>query len=165
MKHVVLCLLLAVLCVSPAFSEAYLSANDLDPASLPSSKTFDDVTIIATADKGVTIERIDQVREAADGEVFNLRIKLNGSGKPTYRCVSVPAKAGETLTVYLNSSSKTDARILAVTTADGTEVGTITAPADDGAHAGIGTFTIPKDGAYLLFSKGSGINLYAVVVE
>lgn len=52
-----------------------------------------------------------------------------------------------------------------VTTADGTEVGTITAPADDGAHAGIGTFTIPKDGAYLLFSKGSGINLYAVVVE
>ena len=75
-------------------------------------------------------------------------------------------KKGETLVVYLNSSSKTDARQLAlVNAATKAEVTVFTAPPDDEAHAGKASCAIPADGTYLLYSKGSGINLYAVICE
>ena len=75
------------LCLGPVFSEAYVSANDMDATSLSSSRTFDSITIVATGEKGVAIDRINPAKEAPDGEVFNLRIKLNGSGK---RCTHHP---------------------------------------------------------------------------
>lgn len=159
--------LLCLLACSAALSAgAYLNVNDLDPVKIASNKSYDDVRVLATAEKAVTVEAIPVSREAADGEVFNARLKLGGSGNATYRALSFHGKKGETLVVYLNSSSKTDARQLAlVNAATKAEVMVFTAPPDDEAHAGKASCAIPADGTYLLYSKGSGINLYAVICE
>lgn len=158
--------LLFILCsvIAPLMAEAFISANDLESAKLTANAEYEDVTIYATADKGVTIETIDETREAEDGEVFNARIKLNGSGKADYRALGFSAAAGETLTVYLNSSSKSDARSLLVVAADGTAVSTLTAPPDAGT-AGIASCTLPSSGDYLVYSKSGGINIYMLISE
>lgn len=161
----IMCALLIGLCLAvPVFAGGFLSANDLKAENLAASKTFDSFIVKATADKGVTIETVDEVREAEDGEIFNARIKLNGSGKADYRSVQFNGKQGETLTVYLNSGSKTDARVLIVAKADGSIVSNLTAPPDTGA-AGIASCVLPANGTYVMYSKSSGINLYQIIVE
>jgi hypothetical protein len=165
MKKTIACALLSLCVILPVFSAASFNANDLDPAALTASKTFDAFTIKANEKKGVTIEAIDLAREAKDGEVFNVRIKLNGSGKPDYRAIAFTAKKGEKATIYLNSSSKTDARELALAKADGTVVATIAAPLDNEKDAGMGTYTFSEDGTYCVYSKGSGINIYAITIK
>ena len=112
----------------------------------------------------MTIEMLDDGREAEDGEVFNGRIKLEGSGKSTQRAIKFDAVKGEVLKVYLNSSSKTEARTLVVADSTGAQIGAITAPVD-GGEVGIGTFEIPSDGSFFLWSKKSGINIYMIIVE
>lgn len=158
--------LLFVLCavLAPVMADAFISANDLDPAKLSAAAEYDGVYVYATADKGVTIETIDETREAEDGEVFNARIKLNGSGKASYRSIGFNAAAGETLTVYLNSSSKSDARSLIVAKADGTTVATLTATPDTGT-AGMASVKLPSAGDYLVYSKSGGINVYMLISE
>jgi len=155
------CLVLA----PPLFAEKSLSANDLQPAVLVAPTGFGDFTLLATADKGVTIEAVSEARSAADGEVFNLRIKLNGGGSATFRALKFTIAGPATLTIYLNSSSKTDARVLKVTDASGTTVAELAAPIDDGRVAGMVTLKLEKPGDYLVFSASGGINLYAVVLK
>lgn len=164
MKKTIAILLILSAILSPLAAEAFLSANDLEDAKLTSPVEYDGVTIYATSDKGVTIETIEDTREAEDGEIFNSRIKLGGSGKPEYRSIGFSAGEGETLTVYLNSSSKSDARTLVVAKADGTQVATITAP-QDGDVAGMGSVALPEAGDYLVYSKSSGINVYMLISE
>ncbi len=164
MKRFSMLLLIACVLVAPLCAEAFLSANDLAPEKITTNKTIDGVTIKATADKAVNVEGIDQVRTTADGDVFNSRIKLNGSGSKDLRCLSFPAKKGETLTVYCNSSSKTDARTLVVANADGTSIASLTAEPDSGVAA-VASCTIPADGTYVVYSKASGINLYQIILE
>lgn len=144
------------------FAGDFITANDLDSASLVQTTEYDGVQILATAEKGVTIEDLgDSVREAEDGEVFNVRIKLNGSGKPDYRAIQFTSDIENAeLVVYLNSSSKTDARTLIVARPDGSQVATLTAPPDDGNEAGIATCILEEPGEYLIYSKSSGINIY-----
>lgn len=164
MKKTIALLFILFSVLAPVMAEAFISANDLDPAKLSSAVEYDGVHIYATADKGVTIETIDETREAEDGEVFNARIKLNGSGKPGYRSIGFTAAEGETLTVYLNSSSKSDARSLLVVNADGNTVATLTADPDTGT-AGIATAVLPAAGDYLVYSKSGGINVYMLISE
>ncbi|MDY4611186.1 MAG: hypothetical protein SPD11_11305 [Sphaerochaetaceae bacterium] len=164
MKKFMCALLIGLSLAVPVFAGGFLSANDLAADKLATSKTFDGFTVKATADKGVTIETVDEVREAEDGEIFNVRIKLNGSGKADYRSVQFDGKQGETLTVYLNSGSKTDARVLIVAKADGSVVSNLTAPPDSGV-AGIASCKLPTTGTYVMYSKSSGINLYQIIVE
>jgi len=147
---------------------AFISANDLAAEKLTASKDFDGVTITATAEKASEIQALTDPYEADDGEVFNMRIKLGGAGKPEYRSIKFDADKGETVTVYLNSSSKTDARICMLTDSTGAEIAEITAPASPAAapfKAGMGTFKIPADGTYYLMSKASGIYIYMVEAE
>lgn len=76
------------------------------------------------------------------------------------------AKGKTDITVYLASSSKTDARVCnLVSAADGTIVAEIAAPADDGVSAFIGTATVPAAGKYFLTSKSSGIYVFGVTVK
>ncbi len=156
----------AVLCFS---QEVYLSANDLEAASLTANKEIDGFTILATAEKGVKIETMDDGREAPDGEVFTMRIKLNGSGSVSYRSVSFKGKKGQKIVVYCNSSSKTDERILQLADKDGNIAASITAPVDSDPAApkpaGIGEAVLPSDGIYYLYSKSSGINLYEIRIQ
>ena len=164
MKKAVIILLAAFFALSTVFSTAYISVNDLDAEKVTETKDFDGVVFVATPDKHMTIEMLDDGREAEDGEVFNGRIKLEGSGKSTQRAIKFDAVKGEVLKVYLNSSSKTEARTLVVADSTGAQIGAITAPVD-GGEVGIGTFEIPSDGSFFLWSKKSGINIYMIIVE
>jgi hypothetical protein len=161
-------LVLLGLCTALAAEEAKgfsLSANDLDPAQVVEVKVIDKFTINAKSDKGVTIEAMDAARTAADGEVFNARIKLNGGGALDYRSISFAVKDKAKLTVYLSSSSKTDARTLKLCDDKGAVIAELVAPPDDGAKAGMATFALPAAGTCVVFSAGSGINIYMIVVE
>ena len=150
---------------SGVFAEESLNANDLQAAQLTAATKLDGFTVYAKSDKGVTVEAIDVARTAADGEVFNARIKLNGGGALDYRSIHFSTKAKADVTIYLASSSKTDARVLKVTDAAGTVIAELAAPPDDGKAAGIAKVTVPKEGEYALFSANSGINIYQIVVK
>lgn len=164
MKKAVIILLVAFFALSTVFSTAFISVNDLEAEKVTETKDYDGVILIATPDKYMTIEMLDDGREAGDGEVFNGRIKLEGSGKSSQRAIKFDAVKGEVLKVYLNSSSKTEARTLVIADMAGAQVGAITAPVD-GGEVGIGTFEIPSDGTFYLWSKKSGINIYMLIVE
>lgn len=144
-------------------AEAFLSVNDLEPAKIVERVEFDGVFVVGEDGKHVTIEEASE-KEAPDGEVFNLRMKLEGSGSAKYRHIELAATKGETLKVYLISSGS-DVRNLAIVNKDtGAEVGVLNAPSKDDPM-GIATFAIPADGTYLLYSKNKGINIYMVVCE
>ena len=164
MKKAVIILLVAFFALSKVFSTAFISVNDLEAEKVTETKDYDGVILIATPDKYMTIEMLDDGREAGDGEVFNGRIKLEGSGKSSQRAIKFDAVKGEVLKVYLNSSSKTEARTLVIADMAGAQVGAIIAPVD-GGEVGIGTFEIPNDGTFYLWSKKSGINIYMLIVE
>ena len=164
MKKAVVLFTIMALVVSGAFATAFISVNDLEPEKVVDTKEYEGVVFIATPDKHMTIESLDDGREAEDGEVFNGRIKLEGSGKSSQRAIKFEALKGEVLKVYLNSSSKTEARTLVIADMAGAQVGAITAPVD-GGEVGIGTFEIPSDGTFYLWSKKSGINIYMLIVE
>jgi hypothetical protein len=128
-------------------------------------KAFDKFTVNAKSDKGVTIEAMDKARTAADGEVFNSRIKLNGGGALDYRSISFTVKAKAKLRNYLASSSKTDARTLKLCDAKGAVITDLVAPPDDEVKAGMATADLPEAGTYAVYSAGSGINIYMIVEE
>lgn len=165
MKKIICAILLCTLVLGGISAGSFISANDLKPAKLTARTEFeDDIAILATNEKGVTIENLSESRTAPDEEVFNARIKLGGSGNSSYRAIAFEAEKGDRLTIYLNSSSKTDARNLVLARADGTPVTTFIAPADDG-KAGMVSTRIASDGDYLVYSAASGINIYALICE
>lgn len=164
MKKAVIILLVAFFALSTVFSTAFISVNDLEAEKVTETKDYDGVILIATPDKYMTIEMLDDGREAGDGEVFNGRIKLEGSGKSSQRAIKFEALKGEVLKVYLNSSSKTEARTLVIADSTGAQIGALTAPVD-GSRVGIQSFEIPSDGTYYIWSKKSGINIYMLIVE
>ena len=164
MKKTILVIMTLILLSSALYAAVFISANDLEEEKLTETKEIDGFTFIATPDKHMTIEYLSDGRESEDGEVFNGRIKLEGSGKSSQRAIKFEALKGEVLKVYLNSSSKTEARTLVIADMAGAQVGAITAPVD-GGEVGIGTFEIPSDGTFYLWSKKSGINIYMLIVE
>ena len=164
MKKTILVIMTLILLSSALYAAVFISANDLEEEKLTETKEIDGFTFIATPDKHMTIEYLSDGRESEDGEVFNGRIKLEGSGKSSQRAIKFDAVKGEVLKVYLNSSSKTEARTLVIADMAGAQVGAITAPVD-GGEVGIGTFEIPSDGTFYLWSKKSGINIYMLIVE
>lgn len=164
---VALVALIASFIIGPpgAFAEDILNANDLTAAQITAATQCEAFTICARSDKGVTIEAIDVARTADDGEVFNARIKLNGGGALDYRSIRFTTRGQVELIVYLNSSSKTDARVLKVVDGTGAVLAELAAPPDVGGVAGMATFNIPKEGEYAVFSANSGINIYQIVVR
>jgi hypothetical protein len=163
-RAVALVLLLTLGALS-AHAESVLNANDLTAGALTAATPLDDFVLLARADKGVNIEAVDKARTADDGEVFNARIKLNGGGSAEFRAVQFQTKGPAQLVLYANSSSKTDPRVLKVVDAAGTVVAELPAPADDEAHAGRLTCSLPAAGTYFVYSASGGINLYQVVVK
>ena len=162
----IITLTIVLLLASLLAAEASISANDLDTAKYTAPVTIDSFTINGSESKAIEIQEMDE-RTAPDGEIFNNRIKLNGAGKKDQNSITFEAKKGETVTVYLNSSSKTDERVLNLfTPTDATPIQTMPAPpATSDMTAGMGTFTIEKDGVYTIGSAKSGIYIYAIVIE
>ena len=105
-------------------------------------------------------------RVAADGEIFNNRIKLNGSGTADYRSIHFTAAGATEVVIYANSSSKTDARTLVLAKlADGAVIAELVAPPDDEKSAGFANAVLPGAGKYVLYSKNSGINIYQIFIK
>lgn len=145
---------------------ASLSANDLEIETLTTLKEVDGFKLYGTEAKAIDIQEIEE-RTAPDGEIFNNRIKLNGTGKTDQLCIGFSAKKGQKVTVYLNSSSKTDERVLNLyTPASKDALAAIAAPpATSDMTVGMGTFTIPYDGEFLIGSANKGVYVYAIVIE
>ena len=163
-----LALLLVIFMVMGAvFAEsASLSANDLEVETLTTLKEVDGFKLYGTESKAIDIQEIEE-RTAPDGEIFNNRIKLNGTGKTDQLCIGFSAKKGQKVTVYLNSSSKTDERVLNLyTPASKDALASIPAPpATADNTTGMGTFIIPFDGDFLIGSANKGVYVYAIVIE
>lgn len=157
--------------VSFVSAEDYLSANDLQKETVMDVKIIDDIfSVYANEEKAVNFDTGCATHTAEDGEVFNNRIKLNGSGNVDARSIHFVTKGPATVTVYLNSGSKTEARTLVcANVADGAAVANIVAAADivvgNSYQAGIQSFAVPAAGEYALFSKKSGINVYQIIIE
>jgi hypothetical protein len=150
---------------APAATAAVLNANDLTAGAVTAPLACDPFVLMAKADKALNVEPMDKARTAADGEVFNARIKLNGGGALDYRSISFTVKAKAKLKIYLASSSKTDARTLKLCDAKGAVIADLVAPPDDEVKAGMATAVLPEAGTYVVYSAGSGINIYMIVVE
>ena len=161
-----LCLMASLFTTATLGAEEFFTANDLEAAQITATKAFGSFAIFARSDKGVTIEVMSAPRVAADGEVFNNRIKLNGGGAADYRSIHFSAAGAAEVLIYANSSSKTDARTLVlVKLADGAVIAELVAPPDDEKNAGIAKASLPAAGEYVLFSKGSGINIYQIFIK
>lgn len=166
MKKLIALLLVLLVAFSLAAEEKSLLANDLEPAQLVSTLEIDGFKILGTSSKPIDIQEMDE-RTAPDGEIFNIRIKLNGTGKKDLLAVGFTAKKGQKVTIYLNSSSKTDERVLNLYTPnDVTPILTLPAPpATSDMTVGMGTLTIPYDGEFLVGSAKSGIYIYGIIIE
>lgn len=166
MKKLALTLLIIMVAGCLFAEEATLSANDLEIQKLTEMKEFDDFKLYGTEAKPIEIQEMTE-RTADDGEIFNNRIKLNGTGTLEVYCIGFTAKKGQKVTVYLNSSSKTDERVLNLYTPSSKDAlaSIAAAPATADNKAGMGTFTIPYDGEFLIGSANKGIYVYAVVIE
>ncbi len=160
------CLMACIFAVSALGAEEFFTANDLAPAQVVANKAFGNFVIFARSDKGVTIEAMSAPRVAADGEVFNNRIKLNGGGAADYRSIHFTAAGATEVVVYANSSSKTDARpLVIVKVADGTVVAELVAAPDDEKNAGTAKASLPGASEYAVYSKSSGINIYMLLIK
>lgn len=149
-----------------AFAEGYFSAEDHEKGTITADVELEDGFVLhATEEKYMNFSK-KPTHVSASGEEFNMALQLQGSGKAGYRSVSFPAKKGETITVYGNSTSKTDVRPLIVANAAGKSLKELPMDIDGqaGTVASEGKFTVPEDGTYYLYSKKSGINIYYVGV-
>lgn len=154
-----------MLCTA-AFAEGYFSAEDMEKGTITEDKAVEDGFVLhATSEKYMNIAK-KPMHKASNGEEFNMALQLQGSGKPEYRSVSFPAKAGETITVWGNSTSKTDMRSIVVAGPDGKVVKELPMDVDgqDGTPASDGSVKAPVDGTYTIYSKKSGINIYKINV-
>lgn len=159
-------LMAGIFAASALGAEEFFTANDLAPAQIAANKAFGNFTIFARSDKGVTIEAMSAPRVAADGEVFNSRVKLNGGGAADYRSIHFSAAGATEVVIYANSSSKTDARTLVLAKiADGAVIAELVATPDDEKNAGTATAALPGAGEYVIYSKSSGINIYMILIK
>ncbi len=165
MKRIVFVVLSALLAVSTLNAAAYMNANDLEPGRITSEVTYeDDVRLVGTDSKHMTVEEMQDAQEAPDGEIFNNRIKLEGSGNVNQRVVKFPANEGEVLVLYAHSSGDAVRTLALVNLDTGAEVAAINVPMKNDP-VGISETEIPSDGDYALYSKGSGINIYCLICE
>jgi pectate disaccharide-lyase len=152
-------------CAVSVFAKDILDANTLKAEQVVSQSKAGVFTIIGTSEKGVTVEVMDKTRKAKDGSVFKSRIKLNGAGDANSRSISFTLKKKAKVTVYLNSSSKTEARTLLIANKGGDIAGEMEAAMEDEINSGEGSAEIAAAGEYFIYSKKSGINIYKIVIE
>ncbi|MDD5790763.1 MAG: PPC domain-containing protein [Spirochaetia bacterium] len=154
-----------MLCTA-AFAEGYFSAEDMEKGTITEDVAVEDGFVLhATSEKYMNIAK-KPMHKASNGEEFSMALQLQGSGKSEYRSVSFPAKAGETITVWGNSTSKSDMRPIVVAGPDGKVIKELPMDIDGeaGTPASDGSVKAPVDGTYTIYSKKSGINIYKINV-
>lgn len=153
------------LCTVSVFAKDLLESSTVKAGAITAETKAGVFTILATSDKGVTVDTVSPEKKAKDGSKFTTRIKLNGAGDATTRSIAFSVKKKAKITVYLNSGSKTEERTLLIADKTGNVVGEIAAPADEEGSAGLGTAEISAKGDYFIYSKKAGINIYKIIVE
>lgn len=148
-----------------AFAEGYVNANDLDAGSFTGKVELEDgFALYGSAEKPITVDNTE-VPPAPDGEVFTKRINTKGGGSPSFRSVSFPVKAGEKVTVYGFSGSKTDTRTLIIANENGEQVATMDVPAYTTGKIAINSYKAAASGTLYAYSKSGGIYIYCIKVE
>lgn len=167
MKKIVTLLAACMMLGTFAFAEGYFSAEDMEKGLIAEEKTCEDGFVLhATAEKYMNISKKPMHKTADGSEEFNMALQLQGGGKMAERSVSFPAKAGETITVWGNSTSKTDMRPIVICDATGKPLKELPMDIDGeaGTIASEGKYKVSADGIYTLYSKKSGINIYKINV-
>ena len=123
-----------------------------------------DFTVIATAEKNVTIDGNKKFSDS--GLEFTQRLKLNGTGNVEGRAFSFTTTGAATITVYAMSGSSSADRPLLLLSADGTEVGRNVALGEvtDDIIPAL-TYEVTEAGTYYFASEKSGLNIYYVEVK
>ncbi|MCR5725315.1 MAG: hypothetical protein K6G80_09550 [Treponema sp.] len=160
MKKIIAILSTALLFCTLSFAEGYICANDIEKQTFTSEAAQEDGFVLrGTDEKVLECQPCDTVTVGED--TFTQRFKF-GSSKLTG--IRFEAKAGEKVTVWGLSSSKTEARVAVFYNADKKSVGEIPVNAYDVTKASVETFTVPADGTYLLASKKNTIYIYQVKI-
>jgi hypothetical protein len=165
---VVLCLtvigIMAVTCSAAPTNLALNATTDLtnlQALAMNTSPTYNGFTF------GSAIVFDSANAKDCDGVSYTGRIKLGGSD-PVLRGIKFTAKAGDVLTALAISSSSTGTgrNVMVAPFADGAAVaGKETSLGEAGTTAITKhTYTVPADGAYVIYSSSSGINFYTITV-
>ena len=129
-----------------------------DLGTISSTVTVDDLTLIATSSKTMTVKADSQT---VDDTEYTYCLALGGSGCTSYRAVQVPVSGNDTIKVTLMSSGSSS-RSLAIADASGNQLTTLTA----GTSASTESYSYSGDsGSVYLYSTGSGINIYKIQVD
>lgn len=157
-----------------AFAEGYLCANDLEKNSAVTAPVDceDGFKIICDEDKAIAIDEMGVGVDSTDGDTFTKRLNMKGAGSVKARAVSFPAKKGETIIVYGNSSSKEEKRPIFVFNPaldeDEQIVGKVNANAysPDGVPVKVSVLKVkaPADGTYYAYSGYKGVYIYQIKV-
>ena len=139
------------------------SMDDLLQDSYNSTVVEGGLTIVASSDK--TMEK--QSGTAAfthNGTNYEnaFRLKVGGTAKfGQYRYVSFDVEGACSITIAVQSSSKTDARVLNLFDASGNVVGTYEA----GTSVTVSTLDVEKAGTFSVGSAGSGMYIFTIIIE
>ena len=166
MKKLITVIASALLLGASVFAEGYLSANDLALGDITAEKKEEDGFVLnANAANAMKVE--DKTSEAAvcDGEKIVYRLSTKGSGSLTERSVSFPAKAGETIYIYAQSSGKSGSRSVHVVNADGVEIAEVAA----GSYAETRDVKplkvkAPANSTYTIYPTGGMLYIYLIRV-
>ncbi len=162
MKKIIALFTAALLFGASVFAEGYINANDLTLGDITEDRAEEDGFVIhASAERFVVIDKADGQKYG--DEVFTQRINLKGKAVGAYRTVSFPAKAGEKITVYCLSSSKTDARVVVVKNSAGETLKEITAAAAN-PTVSVGEVVVSADGEYTVCGTNGGVYIYQITV-
>lgn len=126
--------------------------------SISSTITVDNLTMIATSDKTMSVNANSQT---VDDTEYTYCLSLEGSGNLNYRSVKVPVNGASTIKVTLMSSGSS-VRSLVIADASGTQLTTLNA----GTGALTESYSYNGSAGYVyLYSSGSGINIYKIQVD
>ena len=143
----------------------FLNANDLEQGVI-STTVLDEAsgfTLNATEEKVMEVKKCDARTVGSD--LFTQAISTKGSGKVDYRNISFPAKAGDSIIVYVTSSSKTDSRPLhVVNVASGEEIGTVDMMPDNGKDVTVEEVKVAEDGTYCVYATSGTGYIYQIKV-
>ncbi len=146
-----------------AAEPSVLNASELTAGDFTDVTVLGDFTVIATAEKNVTIDGNSKFSDS--GLEFTQRLKLNGTGTVEGRALSFTTSGAATVTVYAMSGSSSENRPLVLLSADGTEVGRQEAPGtvDESIIPAL-TYEVTEAGTYYFVSGSKGLNIYYVEV-
>ena len=127
--------------------------------TITTTQTVNDLNIVATSEKSITVEGNGQV---CDGYTFTHRLKFNGTGNKDYRHLKFAVTGACTIDVYLMSGNSKEVRTLNVAIGSfGSNVTALTA----GTTIAKQTYEYTGGATDIyMYSANSGINIYQICV-